>query len=148
VQFHDYTPIFEAYKELPNVSVFVRQTEIFKDLVEKAGPDQRQDMDPSFSLPLGEMFSIIVYGQLILEQANLDAVDSDIVNQVFDFMVRDFAGFALEIYGNHATRDEQRPFCKEIMIIKAVADEAQYQRVWKQYVAVLDGEYEMDDSNA
>ena len=62
-------------------------------------------MDPSFSLPLGEMFSIVVYGQLILEQAGIENLDEDILNQIFDFMVRDFAAFALQIYGmNHERR--------------------------------------------
>jgi len=145
VRFHDYAPVFEANKDLPNVATFIEQIEIFKGLVEKAGPDKIQDMDPSFSLPLGEMFSIVVYGQLILEQAGLEDVEPGIVNQIFDFMVRDFAGFALQIYGNHNTRDEQRPFCKDIMLIKAVPDDAQYQRVWGKYVFTLDGEYAMNE---
>ena len=144
VRFHDYAPVFEANKDLPNVATFIKQIEIFKELIEKAGPDKMQDMDPSFSLPLGEIFSIAVYGQLILEQAKLEDVEPDIINQIFDFMVRDFAGFALQIYGNHSTRDQQRPFCREIMLIKAVPDHAQYQRVWETYVAVLDGEYAMN----
>jgi len=145
VRFHDYAPVFAANKDLPNVATFIKQIEIFKELVEKAGPDKMQDMDPSFSLPLGEMFSIVVYGQLILEQVKFEDVEPDIINQIFDFMVRDFAGFALQIYGNHNTRDEQRLFCKEIMLIKAVPDDAQYQRVWEKYVFALDGEYEMNE---
>jgi acyl-CoA dehydrogenase len=145
VQFHDYAPVFEANIDLPNVMTFLKQIEIFKELVEKACPDKRQDMDPSFSLPLGEMFSIVVYGQLILEQAKFEGVERDIINQIFDFMVRDFANFALQIYGNHNTKDEQRSFCKEIMLIKAVPDNSQYQRVWEKYVVVLDGEYAMND---
>ena len=72
VQFHDYKPVFDAFRDLPNVATFIRQIEIFKEMLEKAGPDKAQeDLDPSFSLPLGEMFSIVVYGQLILEQARL-----------------------------------------------------------------------------
>jgi acyl-CoA dehydrogenase len=90
-------------------------------------------------------FGVVVYGQLILEQAKFEDVEPDIINQIFDFMVRDFANFALQIYGNHNTRDEQRPFCKEIMLIKAVPDHAQYERVWEKYVLVLDGEYAMND---
>ena len=64
VQFHDYKPVFEANKGLPNVATFIKQIEIFKEMLEKAGPDKVQDMDPTFSLPVGEMFSIVVYGQL------------------------------------------------------------------------------------
>jgi len=145
IRFHDYAPVFQANKGLPNVAAFIKQIAIFKGLVEKAGPDKQQDMDPSFSLPLGEMFSIVVYGQLILEQAKLENVEPDIINQIFDFMVRDFAGFALQIYGNHNTRDGQRSFCKEIMLTKAVMDHAQYQRVWETYVIALDGEYAMNE---
>jgi acyl-CoA dehydrogenase len=72
VRFHDYTSTFAANAHLPNVAAFIRQIALFKEMLEKAGPDKQQDLDPSFSLPLGEMFSIVVYGQLILEQAELD----------------------------------------------------------------------------
>lgn len=145
VQFHDYKPVFAANSKLPNVAIFIKQMNIFRELLEKAGPDQAQDMDPSFSLPLGEMFSIVVYGQLILEQAKFDKVDDDIINQIFDFMVRDFARFALAIYGMHNTKDEQRAYCKEIMLIKSQGDDDQYNRVWKKYVFALNGEYAMNE---
>ena len=145
VQFHDYKPVFEANQQLPNVAIFIKQIELFKELLEKAGPDKAQDMDPLFSLPLGEMFSIVVYGQLILEQAKFDNIDPDVLNQIFDFMVRDFARFALQIYGMHNTKDEQRAYCKEIMLIKAAGDDAQYERVWNKYVFALNGEYAMNE---
>ncbi|HNQ86610.1 MAG TPA: acyl-CoA dehydrogenase family protein [Deltaproteobacteria bacterium] len=145
VQFHDYKPVFEAFKGMPNVATFIKQIEIFKEMLEKAGPDKMQDMDPSWSLPLGEMFSIVVYGQLILEQAQFDKVDGDVINQIFDFMVRDFAHFALQIYGNHNTTDEQREFCTKIMHIKAAANPEQYNKVWEKYVSVLNGEYAMNE---
>jgi acyl-CoA dehydrogenase len=145
VQFHDYKKVFEANKGLPNVATFIKQIEIFKEMLEKASPDKAQDMDPSFSLPVGEMFSIVVYGQLILEQAKFDRLDSDVLNQIFDFMVRDFAHFALQIYGNHSTKDEQRTFCRDIMLIKAVPNPEQYGRVWEKYASVLNGEYAMNE---
>ena len=130
---------------MPNVAAFSRQIAIFKEMLAKAGPDKQQDLDPSFSLPLGEMFAIVVYGQLILEQAGLDRVDPEIVNQVFDFMVRDFAHFALQIYGMHACRDDQRAFCREIILIRAVPAPEQYARIWKNWVILLNGEYRMND---
>jgi acyl-CoA dehydrogenase len=145
VQFHDYKPVFEASKQLPNVAIFIQQINLFKELLEKAGPDKAQDMDPSWSLPVGEMFSIVVYGQLILEQAKFDNVDADVVNQIFDFMVRDFTRFALQIYGMHNTKDEQRAYCKDIMLIKAQGDDAQYNRIWTKYVYALNGEYAMNE---
>jgi acyl-CoA dehydrogenase len=145
VMFHDYKPVFQANKGLPNVAAFMKQIDIFKEMLEKAGPDEAQDMDPSWSLPLGEMFSIVVYGQLILEQAGIGEVDSDIVNQMFDFMVRDFAQFAMQIYGNHSSKDAQRDYCVKIMLIKVVPSPEQYNRVWETYVSVLNGEYAMNE---
>ena len=145
VQFHDYKPVFEASKHLPNVAVFIKQINIFKDMLEKAGPDKAQDMDPSWSLPVGEMFSIVVYGQLILEQAAFDKMDTDIMNQIFDFMVRDFARFSLQIYGMHNTKEEQRTYCKEIMLLTGVKDDAQYNKIWQDHVFALNGEYVMNE---
>jgi acyl-CoA dehydrogenase len=145
IQFHDYKPVFEANKGLPNVAAFMKQIAIFREMLEKAGPDEAQDMDPSWSLPLGEMFSIVVYGQLILEQVGISGIDSDILNQMFDFMVRDFAQFAMQIYGNHSSKDAQRDYCVKIMLIKAVPNSEQYNSVWEQYVSVLNGEYAMNE---
>jgi len=145
VQFHDYRPVFESFAGLPNVGIFMKQIEHFKALLEKAGPDKAQDADPTFSLPLGEMFSVVVYGQLILEQCELDAMDNDIVNQLFRFMVHDFSRFSLQIYGMENARDEQRTYCKDIMLIKPKGDSAQYDRVWAKYVAPLSGEYAMNE---
>jgi len=144
IRFHDYKPVFEANKHLPNVASFIKQIELFKDLLQKAEPDKMQEMDPSFTLPLGEMFSIVVYGQLILEQAQLDKIGPDVINQIFDFMVRDFSRFGLQIYDMHNTRDEQRSYCREIMLIKPVGDTAQYDGIWVNYVFPLNGEYEMN----
>ncbi|OGN96805.1 MAG: acyl-CoA dehydrogenase [Chloroflexi bacterium RBG_13_51_36] len=145
IQFHDYKPVFEANKGLPNVATFMKQIAVFREMLEGAGPDEAQDMDPSWSLPLGEMFSIVVYGQLILEQAGISGIEPDILNQMFDFMVRDFAQFAMQIYGNHSSRDAQRDYCVKIMLIKAVPNSEQYNRVWQQYVSLLNGEYAMNE---
>ena len=145
IRFHDYGPTFAVGAHLLNVAAFSRQIALFKEMLAQAGPDKTQDMDPSFSLPLGEMFAIVVYGQLILEQAGLDRIEPAIVNQVFDFMVRDFAHFALQIYGMHAARDDQRAFCREIMLVRAVPAPGECDRIWKERVLVLDGEYRMND---
>ncbi len=148
VQFQDYRPVFDEFKELPNVAVFIQQIVLFREMLEKAFPDKVQEMDPSFSLTVGEMFSIVVYGQLILEQAKIDQLDRDVINQIFDFMVRDFASFGLQIYGKPTTNTAQRGYCKEIMLLMAVPDDAQYEKIWKDYVIALNGEYEMTDRKA
>jgi len=143
VRFHDYRPVFESFKNLPNVARFMEQVNIFKQMLTEAAPNKEQAADPSFSLPVGEMFSIVVYGQLILEQCRLSGMDSAVVNQIFDFMVRDFASFGLQIYDIHVTGDDQREFCKGIMLIKPERNDEEYRKVWKEYVYPLNGEYVM-----
>lgn len=145
IRFHDYRPIFEVYAGLANVAAFNKQTATLRRLLEEFGPDKQQDADPSFALPLGEMFSIVVYAQLILEQAQIDGWESAIVDQVFDFMVRDFARFALQIYEVPSTKAEQSSLCSQIMLVRPVPDAAAYDKVWREYVAVLDGEYAMNE---
>ncbi len=143
VRFHDYRPVFESFRDLPNVGRFMEQINVFKEMLIKAAPDKVQSSDPSFSLPVGEMFSIVVYGQLILEQCQMDGTDRAIVDQIFDFMVRDFAAFGLEIYDIHVTSDAQREYCKQIMLIKPEQNNEEYQKVWKEYVYPLNGQYAM-----
>jgi hypothetical protein len=45
----------------------------------------------------------------------------------------------------HNAKDEQRAFCKDIMLIKSEGDDVQYNRVWSKYVFSLNGEYAMNE---
>ena len=38
----------------------------------------------------------IAYGQLIIENAKINKIEDDLLDQIFDFMVRDFSKFALQ----------------------------------------------------
>jgi acyl-CoA dehydrogenase len=40
----------------------------------------------------------VVYGQLIIEKAKMENLADDLLDQIFDFMIRDFAKYALQIY--------------------------------------------------
>ena len=55
-----------------------------------AAPSKEQADDIDFLLNLGELFTLVAYGQLLIEKAKIDAVDDDVVDQMFDFMVRGF----------------------------------------------------------
>jgi len=143
VRFHDYAPAFDSFKDLPNAGRFMAQVDLFRSMLEKAPPSELQDKDPSFSLPVGEMFSIVVYAQLILEQARIDGLDPAVINQIFEFMVRDFAAFGLEIYDNPSASPEQVEICREIMCVRSRPDRKEAARIWGEYVLALNGAYEM-----
>jgi acyl-CoA dehydrogenase len=141
IQFHSYQQAF-AGVDLPNVRRFAEQTEIFRELLasDPPGPDQMKDV--AFLLAGGEIFALVVYAQLILENARLYRVDDALVDQIFDFMVRDLSKFALQLLSQPSSTQKQMACCQR-MIRKAVHDPARYARVWEEHVAPLSGAYEM-----
>src|SRR5690606_38329071 len=89
IRFHDYRLAFASF-DLPNVKVFAKQVEAFRTMLEKAPPNEEQTQDTDFLLAGGELFALVVYAQLLLENARLYGIGDDLVDQIFDFLVRDF----------------------------------------------------------
>ena len=143
IQFHDSRPVFKRW-DLPNVNLFQEQIAVFRKLLLIAAPDKDQQKDVDFLLSMGEIFSLIVYSQLILENAEIYELAPDLVNQVFDVMVRDFSKYALELHNKTNSNHRQMKHCLKI-IRKPVVDQAQYDRVWNEYVHALNGVYEMNE---
>ncbi len=142
IQFHDYTPIFECHA-VPNVMIFKDQLDTFKKMLTQATPSEEQLKDTDFLLTLGEAFTQVVYGQLILENANEYSIDDDLVDQIFDFMVRDLSVFALRLYSQPHTTSEQMSFCQQ-MIRRPAVDPARFNRVWLEQTFPLKDAYEMN----
>ena len=141
IRFHDYRIAFGAW-DVPNVRLFAEQAETFKQMLATAAPSEAQAKDTDFLLAGGELFALVVYAQLTLENARILAVEGALVDQIFDFMVRDFSALALRLYSKTSSTPAQMEFCLK-MVRKPVADEARYQRVWKDHVLPLDGAYAM-----
>jgi acyl-CoA dehydrogenase len=139
--FHDYRPVYDACT-LPNVQIFKEQIALFREFLFKATPDAAQQKDIDFLLTVGEIFTLVVYGQLILENAALLGTDDDVIDQMFDFMVRDLSKFALQLYSKPSSSDAQMAYCLKL-IRKAHVDEGRYGRVLEKYVYSLNGVYEM-----
>jgi acyl-CoA dehydrogenase len=142
IRFHDYRQAFESF-DLPNVKVFARQVEAFRDMLAAAPPNESQMKDTDFLLAGGELFALVVYAQLLLENARIYAIGADLVDQIFDFLVRDFAEFALDLHNKSGSTPEQMQHCLR-MIAKPVADQSRYDTVWNERVLALDGVYEMN----
>ncbi len=141
IRFHDYRKAFEGV-DLPNVRVFAEQAQGFRDMLQASppGPDQMQDVD--FLLAAGEMFALVVYAQLILENAPGYEIGDDLLDQIFEFMVHDFSEHALQLLAQPNSNEEQIGRCRELLR-KPVRDAARYDRVWTQHVEPLDGAYNM-----
>jgi acyl-CoA dehydrogenase len=143
VRLHDWKPIFEK-SNLPNVKIFLEQIELFNLLGTNATPDAEQQNDMDFMLSgIGEIFALIVYAHLILENAPIYNIDDDTLDQIFDFLVRDFSKYALNLYHKSSTTPEQMEWCFR-MIKKPNVDEERFNRVWKTVHSLKDA-YKMNE---
>lgn len=127
VRFHDYRKTY-AVVDLPNVRVFRKQTAELKRMLLLARPDKVQSRDIDFLLALGQMFTLVVYGQLVLENARICTIDDDNIDQIFEFMVRDFSAYALQLRDKPSATWLQRWHCRRMMRRPAV-DTARFDRV-------------------
>jgi len=138
VRFPDYTLPYEGV-DLPNVHVLRGQVELFRKLLMVAPPTEEQAKNVDFMLAGGELFTLAVYAQLILESAALDPIGDDLLDQIFEFLVRDFSGYALAMVVGHDCTPEQEALFRE-MLQKPASDPDRFGRVWAT-VHGLDGAY-------
>ncbi len=141
IRFHDWRGAYDQFAAVPNVSRFVEQAEGLKELLTTAPPSETQIKDPDFMLALGELFTLIVYGQLICEEAILTDLAADTVDQIFDVMVRDFSAYAVALHGRTSTTGAQQAWALE-NVRKPVVDEDRFASVWEK-ARTLAGAYEM-----
>jgi len=143
IRFQDYRIIYNSV-DLPNVKIFKKQIRLLKLFLLLARPSKAQRRDIDFLLTLGEIFALIVYGQLILENARIYNIEDDIVDQIFDFMVRDFSKFALQMYSKKSSNGRQMRLCSR-MIKKPVVNNERFNHVWQNHVYNLKAQYVMSD---
>ncbi|MEV0292847.1 acyl-CoA dehydrogenase family protein [Nocardia sp. NPDC050710] len=141
VQFADWTPVYDKHTDVPNVARFYEQAQALRTLLMTAAPDEAQQKDLDFMLTIGHLFSLVVYGQLVLEQAAITGLDRDVLDQIFDFQVRDFNGYATALYGKPSASAAQQEWAIGALRTP-IADRERFDRVWAQ-VASYDGAYEM-----
>lgn len=142
IRFHDFNKVYAGI-DLPNANVFKDQIEVLKKFLMTATPSQDQSKDIDFLLSLGELFTLVAYGQLIIEKSNMENIEDDLLDQIFDFMVRDFSKYALQIYSKPSSTDKQMELCMN-MIKKPVVNQERFQKIWQNYVYTLKDTYEMN----
>ena len=141
IRFHDWRTAYDAHAHVPNVARFREQADGLRTLLVAHAPDENQQRDLDFLLALGQLFALVVYGQLILEQAELTGLDGDVLDEIFDLLVRDFSAHATELHGKAATTEEQAAWALA-HVRRPVQDADRTGRVWAR-VAALSGTYEM-----
>jgi len=143
IRFHDFRPVYNSI-ESPNVKVFRKQIRLLKMLLLLAKPSEKQRKDIDYLMALGELFTLVVYGQLIIENARIYQIEADLLDQIFDFMVRDFSKHALQLYSKPSSNLRQRRLCL-MMIKKPAVNTMRFSRVWERHVFAQKDQYVMSD---
>ncbi|MDF9802127.1 acyl-CoA dehydrogenase family protein [Streptomyces anulatus] len=141
VRFHDWRTAFDAYAEVENVARFREQADALCAFVETAAPDEEQSRDLDLLLAVGQLFALVVHGQLILEQARLTGLDQELLAELFAVLVRDFSAHAVELHGKDSATEEQQSWALGA-VRRPVVDAARSARIWER-VEALSGAYEM-----
>ncbi|MBJ7347862.1 MAG: acyl-CoA dehydrogenase [Thermoleophilaceae bacterium] len=138
ISFPDWRPVFDAFADVPNVARFREQADGLLTLVQTA-PLTAEQMtgDLDFQQCFAQLFTLVPYGQLILEQAQLTDTPADIVDLIFESLVRDFSVLATDLHGKASSTPEQQQWVLD-HIRKPVIDEARSDRVYAEIRALAD----------
>ncbi|MHA1110069.1 MAG: acyl-CoA dehydrogenase, partial [Promethearchaeota archaeon] len=142
IQFHDYREIYSKF-DRPNIKKFRRVICTFKNMMKIAPPTDSQKKNFDFLLNIGKMFAQCVYSNLILETLKYNPIDSNVLDEIFEIIIKDFSTFALKMRDKPQITLLQRLFCSR-MIVRPHTDEERSNRIWKSYIAPLKDLYEMN----
>jgi acyl-CoA dehydrogenase len=141
IQFHNFNTVYDAW-DLPNINIFKEQIAVYVEFGSKATPREAQAKDLDFLLIAGELFTLVVYGQLILENAKHYDISDDLLEQIFDFLIRDFSKFAVQLYSKPSSTKKQQKYCLE-MVRKPAKDKERFKKILEEVYAFKDY-YEMN----
>ncbi|AKC39889.1 acyl-CoA dehydrogenase, putative [Mycolicibacterium phlei] len=140
VQFHDWRKPFAENAGIPNVAAFTERAEALATLV-AAEKDAIKSAGLDLQLSIGELFTLVVYGGLILEQAKLRGADEQLIDQIFEILNRDFSQYAVDLIGKREATATQRQWAKDV-ISEPVFNSERFDAIWNR-VEALSGVYEM-----
>ena len=113
-------------------------------MLQDCPPTKEQSRDVDYLLAGGQIFALIVYGQLILENAKIHGLEEDLIDELFDVFCRDFSRYALELHDKPGTNEDQMARCLQ-MLEKPQPNDARYQSIWEEHVHPLKDGYVMPD---
>ena len=125
IGFPDWRGAFARFSHLPNVATFIDQVQAFGKLMATAAPRGEQTKDLDFLLNVGQIFTQIVYAQLVAEAAALAidgapggtragtttacaGLDENHVNRMFGVFVQDLSEYAVAVHGQASATQEQQ----------------------------------------
>ena len=138
IRFPDWRPVFDRFNGLANVARFREQAEQLVQLVQAAPltPAQMTE-DLDFQQSLAQLFTLVPFGQLVLEQAELDETPSELLEVMFESLIRDFNTYAIELLGKSSSTEEQQRWAMGA-VRKPIVDAARDEQVYAEVRALAD----------
>jgi acyl-CoA dehydrogenase len=141
IKFADYRQAFQGCF-LPNVQVFLQQAEAFKTFSEKSPASAGQSKNMDFMLNIAEIFTAIVYGQLVFEKAKIRGIEEPVVDQLFSYLVRDINSYVMRQLNEYAGHFDTGQRENLLAIIKDPhIDFAREEYILNNYVLPLNDQY-------
>jgi len=141
IRFPSWEIAFDASSS-PNAAILREQAGVLREMLASTPPSEEQRKDIDFLMAIGSLFTLIVYGQLVLEATENEDVSDDVVDEIFGVLVADFSQAAVDLHSKPSSSEEQIAACLR-MVRKPAFDAARYDRLWEQEVAPLAGAYEL-----
>ncbi|MEA1960650.1 MAG: acyl-CoA dehydrogenase [Bacillota bacterium] len=143
VKFGDYSKCYEGMNQV-NVLKFREQVELLKDFLAKNTPSAEQAKNVDYMIALGELLTMCGYAQLILENCKIYNIEDDLIEEMFAFIIRDFARYALMFRSTFTQTPEQLETINK-MIIDPIMDTERYERIWETKVLPLKDVYVINE---
>lgn len=139
----DYEEVYSKFNT-PNLDIFKSQIKLFVDLIKELELSKEDTTDIDLMLSIGELLTLIIYGQLILEYAEFDKTDNDTLDMIFHVFIRDFSRFATDLAGKEKISETKSKFCLKL-IKKAHYDQSQIDSFYQKSVLSLKDSYRMKE---
>ncbi|WP_182376683.1 acyl-CoA dehydrogenase family protein [Nocardioides sp. WS12] len=142
VVFHDWRAVYAEWAELPNVKLMLEQVDAFQALLGATPLSKEQMRDLDLLLVVGDIFTTVAYGDLILQQAGISSIDDDLVDSIFEVLVGDVSAHALTLTRKPSLTNAQVKGANAIQRRPAF-DAGRSERVWADARATS-GTYSMN----
>ena len=104
------------------------------------GPDEYHN----YNLALGEMLTLVAYGQLIIENRKHFPIEDGLLDEIFDFMVRDFSKYAVSLHVKPSNTEKQKEL--SLKIVKSpIPNPERFEKIFNGYVYSQKDAYRMRD---
>ncbi|THB75969.1 MAG: acyl-CoA dehydrogenase [Desulfobulbaceae bacterium] len=142
IRFPDYERAYQHFTS-ENVTLFKKQVDLLREMLVATPPDQEQVKNVDYMLAAGELFTLVVYAQLILEAAQLEGQQPTLVEAIFSCLVTDFSRASLNMVLSYELSEDQEARYKA-MIQKPAQQQETFNDLWREVILPLQDEYTMN----